>query len=83
MEKFVHGYGAVIVGRHIYAKRNDGREFVGMIHNVRAMENGTLLTIAVSDDEKQNGIGYRNVYLENLSDWETYTDAHELQDACL
>lgn len=79
MEKF----GSVIVGRHIYAKRKDGREFIGMIHNVRAMDKGTLVTIAVSDDEKQNGIGYRNVYLDNLHDWGTYGEACELQDACL
>ena len=65
-------YGAVITGRHIFAKRNDGREFIGYIKNVRAMPMGTLVTVAVGD-------GYRNVYLENCSDWAVYENAEDLE----
>ena len=64
-------YGAVITGRYIYAVRNDGREFIGRIANVKALSTGTLVTI-------ENDNEYRNVYLENLKNWEVYRDDVEL-----
>lgn len=67
-------YGAVITGRYIYAVRNDGREFVGRIANVKALPKGTLVTI-------ENDAEYRNVYLENLKNWEVYRDDVELPTA--
>lgn len=64
-------YGAVITGRYIFAKRNDGREFIGRVENVKAMPNGTMVTVSI-------GNGYRNVYLENCETWAVYNEEEEL-----
>jgi hypothetical protein len=71
-------FGAVITGRYIFAVRKDDRWFAGCIWNVRAMPKGTLVTITVADEEKQSGFGYRNVYLEDCTDWAVYENAEEL-----
>ena len=78
----MENYGAVITGRYIYAVRNDGREFVGRIANVKALPKGTLVTIENADGE--NGFirfQYKNVYLENLKDWTVYADEVDLASA--
>lgn len=72
-------FGAVIPGRFIYARRNDGREFMGVIWNVHAMVKGTLVTVTENDETRQNGFGYRRFYLENCSDWGIYETAEELK----
>jgi hypothetical protein len=57
--------GAVITGRYIVAKRNDGRRFTGMIESVKALAKGTLVTIRQIDNN------FKNFYLENLVEWDT------------
>jgi len=74
-------YGAVIPGRFIYARRNDGREFMGVIWNVHALPKGTLVTVTENDQYQQSGFGYRRFYLENCSVWDVYEHAEEMESA--
>ena len=66
--------GAVISGRHMWAKRNDGREFAGYIESVRALTKGTLVVIQSWDDRRECR-KYSSVYLEGLVEWQTCEDA--------
>lgn len=73
-------YGAVISGKFVYARRNDGREFDGLIESVRALVKGTLVVVVNWDSEwKQNK--YESFYLEDCSDWAVYDSAEEFQMA--
>ena len=66
--------GAVITGRFVWAKRQDGREFMGQIESVRALTKGTLVVVMSwnSEDERNK---YESFYLENLVEWEVCEDA--------
>jgi hypothetical protein len=62
-------------GRYVYAVRNDGRGFVGVIHNIRSFNRGTLVTVCDSDGD---GLRYRNVYREECKVWEMTDNAYDL-----
>jgi hypothetical protein len=72
-------YGAVSVGKFIYARRNDGREFLGMIDKVRSYPKGTLVTVCHGGEGSY--FEYRNVYLEDCSEWKVYDNAEEFEAA--
>ena len=62
-------------GRYVYAMRNDGREFIGMIHDIRSYNRGTLVTVC---DANEDGLRYRNVYREECKIWEMADHAYDL-----
>jgi hypothetical protein len=66
-------------GRYVYAVRNDGREFMGMMYNIRSTSRGTLVTVC---DANEDGLRYRNVYREECKQWEMMDNAYDL-DAML
>jgi len=66
-------------GRYVYAVRNDGREFMGMMFNIRSTSRGTLVTVC---DASEDGLRYRNVYREECKQWEMMDNAYDL-DAML
>ena len=66
-------------GRYVYAVRNDGREFMGIMFNIRSTSRGTLLTVC---DANEEGLRYRNVYREECKQWEMMDNAYDL-DAML
>ena len=67
-------YGAVIVNRFIWAKRNDGRDFAGQIVSVRALPKGTLVVV-MSWDTEWDQKSHKSFYLESLVEWEVCKDA--------
>ena len=71
-------YGAVISGKFIYARRNDGREFDGLIQSVRALVKGTLVVVVNWDSEWERN-KYESFYLENCSDWAVYDHIEEFR----
>ena len=73
-------YGAVISGKFVYARRNDGHEFVGLIESVRALAKGTLVVVVNWDSEWERK-KYESFYLENCSDWTVYDSSEEFQMA--
>ena len=62
-------------GRYVYAMRNDGREFMGMMFNIRSTSRGTLVTVC---DANEDGLRYRNVYREECKQWEMVDNAYDL-----
>lgn len=52
-------------GMMIFAIRNDGRKFKGMIESVRETKNGTL--VVIFEGWSNGGKDYSAIYLENCS----------------
>jgi hypothetical protein len=46
----------------------DGKRYTGLVVEIKKMSNRELITIMIEDDTRNDGIGYRSLYSDKMSE---------------
>jgi hypothetical protein len=46
----------------------DGKRYTGLVVEIKKMSNRELITIMIEDDTRNDGIGYRSLYADKMSE---------------